>query len=70
MRNAPCSSAIKMALPSGVWIDTLLFRLTGRESLRPVLTGWYSEYGTLSATRREGVNYAEGPLRWAGFLTF
>jgi kynureninase len=38
----------------------------GRESLRPVLTGWYSEYGTLSATKREGVSYADGPLRWAG----
>jgi kynureninase len=38
----------------------------GRESMRPVLTGWYSEHATLSAVKRDGVAYGEGPLRWAG----
>ena len=38
----------------------------GREHLRPVLTGWYAEYGALSSTHRDGVSYADGPLRWAG----
>jgi len=38
----------------------------GREAMRPALTGWYAEYGGLSSTRRDGVTYAEGPLRWAG----
>lgn len=38
----------------------------GREGLRPILTGWYAEYSALASTRRDGVSYAEGPLRWAG----
>jgi len=38
----------------------------GRESMRPVLTGWYSEHATLSEVKREEVSYGAGPLRWAG----
>ncbi len=38
----------------------------GRE-LRPVLTGWYSEFGTLAdGKRKDRVQYGEGPLRFAG----
>jgi kynureninase len=52
----------------------------GREHLRPVLTGWFSEFGALerSPARRSGsapndadgsglsVTYGAGPARWAG----
>jgi len=38
----------------------------GREAMRPVLTGWYSEHATLSAVKRDAVAYGDGPLRWAG----
>ena len=35
--------------------------------LRPVLTGWFAEFGTLAATRDGGgVEYGEGHLRFAG----
>ena len=38
----------------------------GREHLRPVLTGWFSEFARLS-TRAEGaVPYGDGAARWAG----
>jgi len=42
----------------------------GREHLRPVLTGWFSEFGRLSASPAKrgagGVPYGEGAARWAG----
>lgn len=38
----------------------------GREHLRPVLTGWYSEFAKLSAANQGDVPYGEGPARWAG----
>jgi kynureninase len=38
----------------------------GREVMRPVLTGWYSEHATLSVVKRDGVTYGDGPARWAG----
>jgi kynureninase len=34
--------------------------------LRPVVTGWYAEFGTLHAPVTGGVGYAEGPERFAG----
>lgn len=37
----------------------------GRESLRPVLTGWFSEFARLSQ-RGDGVPYGEAEARWAG----
>jgi kynureninase len=41
----------------------------GREHLRPVLTGWFSEFGRLASppSERNGiVPYGEGAARWAG----
>ena len=38
----------------------------GREDVRPVLTGWFSEFAKLSAAPRDEVFYGEGPARWAG----
>jgi kynureninase len=38
----------------------------GREHLRPVLTGWFSEFAQLSASASGAVFYGEGPDRWAG----
>lgn len=41
----------------------------GREDLRPVLTGWYSEFGQLSRLSRRTageVPYGDGPARWSG----
>jgi kynureninase len=41
----------------------------GREHLRPVLTGWFSEFGHLAsapAERAPAVPYGEGAARWAG----
>jgi len=38
----------------------------GREHLRPVLTGWFSEFARLSETASGAVPYGEGPARWAG----
>ena len=36
-------------------------------TLRPLLTGWFAEFGTLAATRDgAGVEYGEGHLRFAG----
>jgi kynureninase len=38
----------------------------GREELRPVLTGWFSEFARLSRRPGGAVSYGEGPARWAG----
>jgi kynureninase len=38
----------------------------GREHLRPVLTGWYSEFARLTRRTEGEVPYGEGPARWAG----
>lgn len=38
----------------------------GREDLRPILTGWFSEFARLFAGPEGGVPYGAGPARWAG----
>jgi kynureninase len=38
----------------------------GRDHLRPVLTGWFSEFARLSGRAAGRVPYGEGPARWAG----
>ena len=38
----------------------------GREHLRPVLTGWFSEFARLSEPAAGEVPYGAGPSRWAG----
>ena len=38
----------------------------GREHLRPVLTGWFSEFARLAAADEGAVAYGEGAARWAG----
>jgi kynureninase len=38
----------------------------GREALRPVLTGWFSEFAALSQRPGSAVPYGEGAARWAG----
>ena len=38
----------------------------GRDGLRPVLTGWFSEFANLSGSAGGGLPYGEGPARWAG----
>jgi kynureninase len=38
----------------------------GRDSLRPLLTGWFSEFAKLSASPAGDVPYGEGAARWAG----
>jgi len=38
----------------------------GREHLRPVLTGWFSEFAALEDAPAGGVAYGRGPARWAG----
>lgn len=38
----------------------------GRDDLRPVLTGWYSEFARLTQRTAGDVPYGEGPARWAG----
>ena len=38
----------------------------GREQLRPILTGWFAEFGRLSQPTSGEVPYAEGAQRWAG----
>jgi selenocysteine lyase/cysteine desulfurase len=38
----------------------------GREDLRPILTGWYSEFARLTRGRTDEVPYGEGPARWSG----
>ena len=38
----------------------------GREALRPVLTGWFSEFAKLSHRPGGAVPYGEGAARWAG----
>jgi len=37
----------------------------GREHLRPVVTGWFSEFAHLSESVKGGVAYGEGPAKWA-----
>ena len=37
----------------------------GRDHLRPVITGWFSEFAHLSERVKGGVAYGEGPARWA-----
>jgi len=37
----------------------------GRESLRPIVTGWFSEFAHLSERVKGGVGYGEGPATWA-----
>lgn len=37
-----------------------------REHLRPVLTGWFSEFALLASRPAAGVPYGAGPGRWAG----
>jgi len=39
---------------------------SGREELRPLLTGWYSEFARLTQRSAGDVPYGEGPARWAG----
>ena len=38
----------------------------GREHLRPLLTGWFSEFALLAERTDGTVPYGEGPARWAG----
>lgn len=38
----------------------------GRTHLRPILTGWFSEFARLSDRADGAVPYGEGPARWAG----
>jgi kynureninase len=38
----------------------------GRSSLRPILTGWFSEFARLAEHVSGAVAYGEGPSRWAG----
>jgi kynureninase len=38
----------------------------GRDSLRPVVTGWYSEFAHLTERATGVVPYGGGPARWAG----
>lgn len=38
----------------------------GRGHLRPILTGWFSEFARLSDRSTRGVPYGDGPARWAG----
>ncbi len=37
----------------------------GRDHMRPVITGWFSEFADLSQQVKGGVAYGEGPARWA-----
>ena len=38
----------------------------GREELRPILTGWYSEFARLTRRHEGDVPYGEGAARWSG----
>jgi kynureninase len=38
----------------------------GRDHLRPLLTGWFSEFARLTRSPGGGVPYGAGPARWAG----
>ena len=38
----------------------------GREALRPLLTGWFSEFASRSRPAAFAVPYGEGAARWAG----
>jgi kynureninase len=37
-----------------------------RERYRPLLTGWFSEFGRLTRRAAGDVAYGEGAARWAG----
>jgi kynureninase len=37
----------------------------GRDHMRPIVTGWFSEFARLSEQVKGGVAYGEGPARWA-----
>ena len=41
-------------------------RIPSGRTLRPAITGWFSEFTALTAKRREGVEYGRGPDRFAG----
>jgi kynureninase len=38
----------------------------GREHLRPIVTGWFSEFARISDRSGFGVEYGDGAARWAG----
>jgi kynureninase len=38
----------------------------GRDHLRPVATGWFSEFAHLTDRVKDSVQYGKGPARWAG----
>jgi len=38
----------------------------GREAMRPLLTGWFSEFASLSRPPSNAVPYGDGAARWAG----
>ncbi len=38
----------------------------GRDELRPILTGWYSEFARLTRRHQGEVPYGEGAARWSG----
>lgn len=38
----------------------------GRDDLAPIVTGWFAEFGHLSARVDGRVRWGEGPARWAG----
>src|SRR5258705_11989395 len=38
----------------------------GRDHLRPVATGWFSEFAHLTDRVTDSVQYGKGPARWAG----
>lgn len=41
-------------------------RIPPGRALRPVITGWFSEFTALTARRHDGVEYGQGPDRFAG----
>lgn len=41
-------------------------RIPPGRALRPVITGWFSEFTALTARRHDGVEYGRGPDRFAG----
>lgn len=72
--------AVPFTVPEGAWVvgggykylqlgeGNCFLRLPAHaQQLRPVLTGWYAEFGELSARRDPGeVGYATGGMRFAG----
>src|SRR5438093_1120781 len=49
------------------WVEVVKVSATppGRETLRPIVTGWFSEFAHLSERVKGGVGYGEGPATWA-----